>query len=159
MRCGGWGLETRLQNAENCVFKEPKYRSLDGEATECRLCDFFVPWWVVRSMLAKGVMGAPYKMIACWIHLITGISEKTRRELTRTQTRNRKLVALWYMHVWSEFWTNKSLGRTLCVDKAIYEWIVRTVFECTELRYTICKMSAPEDFLQVYGARYKMVYL
>ena len=30
---------TRLQNADNCVSKEPKYRSLDGEATECRLCD------------------------------------------------------------------------------------------------------------------------
>ena len=28
----------RLQNADNCVYKEPKYRSLDGEATECRLC-------------------------------------------------------------------------------------------------------------------------
>ena len=38
MRCGGWGLGTRLQNAENCVSKEPRYRSLDGEATECRLC-------------------------------------------------------------------------------------------------------------------------
>ena len=23
---------------DNCVSKEPKYRSLDGEATECRLC-------------------------------------------------------------------------------------------------------------------------
>ena len=29
---------TRLQNADNSVCNEPKYRSLDGEATECRLC-------------------------------------------------------------------------------------------------------------------------
>ena len=31
MHCGGWGLGTRLQTADNCVSKEPKYRSLDGE--------------------------------------------------------------------------------------------------------------------------------
>ena len=30
-----WGQD--LQNADNCVSKEPKYRSLDGEANECRL--------------------------------------------------------------------------------------------------------------------------
>ena len=34
----GWRLGTRLQNADNCVSKEPKYRSLKGEATECRVC-------------------------------------------------------------------------------------------------------------------------
>ena len=33
-----WGLGRRLQNADTCVSKEPKYRGLDGEATECRLC-------------------------------------------------------------------------------------------------------------------------
>ena len=33
-----WGLGKRLQNADTCVSKEPKYRGLDGEATECRLC-------------------------------------------------------------------------------------------------------------------------
>ena len=38
MHRGGWGLETRLQNADTCVSKGPKYRGLDGEATECRLC-------------------------------------------------------------------------------------------------------------------------
>jgi len=38
MHRGGWGLETRLQNADTCVSKEPKYRGLVGEATECRLC-------------------------------------------------------------------------------------------------------------------------
>ena len=38
MHCGGWGLETRLQNADTCVSKEPKYRGLDGEDNECRLC-------------------------------------------------------------------------------------------------------------------------
>ena len=32
---GEWGLGTRLQNADT---REPKYRDLDGEATECRLC-------------------------------------------------------------------------------------------------------------------------
>ena len=34
----GWGLGTRLQNADTCVSREPKYRGLDGEAAECRLC-------------------------------------------------------------------------------------------------------------------------
>ena len=39
MDCGGWGLgDKTIQNAHNCVSKEPKYRSLDGEATVCRLC-------------------------------------------------------------------------------------------------------------------------
>ena len=33
-------LETRLQNADTCASKEPKYRGLDGEATECRLCKY-----------------------------------------------------------------------------------------------------------------------
>ena len=41
MHCAGWGLGTRPQNADNCVSKEPKYRSLDGEATECRLCKHY----------------------------------------------------------------------------------------------------------------------
>ena len=38
MHRGGWGLGTRLQNADTCVSKEPKYRGLDGEDNECRLC-------------------------------------------------------------------------------------------------------------------------
>ena len=38
MHCTEWGPGTRLQNADKSVSKEPKYRSLDGEATECRLC-------------------------------------------------------------------------------------------------------------------------
>ena len=38
MHRGGWGLETRLQNADTWVSKEANYRGLDGEATECRLC-------------------------------------------------------------------------------------------------------------------------
>ena len=33
-----WG--TRLHNADTCVSKEPKYGSLNGEATECRLCKY-----------------------------------------------------------------------------------------------------------------------
>ena len=34
----GWGLGTRIQNTDTCVSKEPKYRGLDGEAIEYRLC-------------------------------------------------------------------------------------------------------------------------
>ena len=29
----------RCEMFVSCVSKEPKYRSLDGEATECRLCE------------------------------------------------------------------------------------------------------------------------
>ena len=36
----GCGLGTRLQNADTCASKQLKYRSLDGEATECRLCKY-----------------------------------------------------------------------------------------------------------------------
>ena len=38
MHRAGWGPGTRVQNADTCVSKEPKYKALDGEATECRLC-------------------------------------------------------------------------------------------------------------------------
>ena len=31
---------TRLQNADTCGSKQLIYRSLDGEATECRLCKY-----------------------------------------------------------------------------------------------------------------------
>ena len=31
---------TKLQNANTCESKQLKYRSLDGEATECRLCKY-----------------------------------------------------------------------------------------------------------------------
>ena len=39
MTVGGevW-IQLRLQNADTCVSKEPKYRGLDGEDNECRLC-------------------------------------------------------------------------------------------------------------------------
>ena len=36
----GWGLGTRLRNADTCASEQLKYRSLDGEATECRLCKY-----------------------------------------------------------------------------------------------------------------------
>ena len=38
---GGWGPGTKLSNAVTCVSKQP-YGSLDGEATDCRLCDFML---------------------------------------------------------------------------------------------------------------------
>ena len=31
-------METRLQNTDTCVSKEPKYRGLDAEDNECGLC-------------------------------------------------------------------------------------------------------------------------
>jgi len=72
MHRGGWGLETRLQNADTCVSKEPKYRGLDGEATECRLC----------------------KHCGCMLNTVTSdyISQVAQRKLTLMQTRNRKLT-------------------------------------------------------------------
>ena len=34
MHHGGGGLDIRLQSVDTCAFKQPKYRSLDGEAPE-----------------------------------------------------------------------------------------------------------------------------
>ena len=31
-----WRVRSGDKTSDNCVSKEPKYRSLDGEATECR---------------------------------------------------------------------------------------------------------------------------
>ena len=64
-----WGQDYKMQTIHYCVSKEPKYRILDAEATECRLC----------------------KHCGC---MITSdyVSQVAQRKLTRGQTRNGKLT-------------------------------------------------------------------
>ena len=72
MHHGGWGLGTRLQNADTCVFKEPKYRGLDGEDNECRLCKH---------------CGCMLNTDYIWLH-----KSSSSEKFDCTQTRNRKLT-------------------------------------------------------------------
>ena len=72
MHRGGWGLETRLQNADTCVSKESKYRGLDGEATECRLCKH---------------CGCMLNTDYIWLR-----KSSSSEKIDPTQTRNRKLT-------------------------------------------------------------------
>ena len=65
-------METRLQSADTCASREPKYRGLDGEATECRLCKH-----------SGCVLNTDYILLH---------KSSSSEKLTSTLTRNRKLT-------------------------------------------------------------------